>query len=79
MIRQASLQRLNAAYRGRAREEAYLELAQEHFLDWLRVQGLIDDITFKGGTSLRKFVFGLDGRFRTTSIFRYPTALPESW
>ena len=63
MIRQVALQRLNAAYQGRAREEAYLELAQEHFLDWMRASGLLDEVIFKGGTSLRKFAFGLQGRF----------------
>lgn len=63
MIRQVALQRLNAAYQGRAREESYLELAQEHFLDWMRVHGLLSEVIFKGGTSLRKFVFGLQGRF----------------
>ena len=63
MIRQVAPQRLNAAYQGRAREESYLELAQEHFLDWMREQGLLDEIIFKGGTSLRKFVLGLQGRF----------------
>lgn len=63
MIRQVALQRLNAAYQGRAREESYLELAQEHFLDWMRASGLLDEVIFKGGTSLRKFTFGLQGRF----------------
>jgi len=63
MIRPVAPQRLNAAYRGRARDESYLELAQEHFLDWMRLQGLLDEVVFKGGTSLRKYVFGLDGRF----------------
>lgn len=63
MIRQVALQRLNAAYQGRAREESYLELAQEHFLDWMRAAGLLDEVIFKGGTSLRKFAFGLQGRF----------------
>ncbi len=63
MIPPVALQRLNAAYQGRAREESYLELAQEHFLDWMRQQGLLAEVVFKGGTSLRKYVFGLDGRF----------------
>jgi uncharacterized protein len=63
VIRQVVLQRLNAAYQGRAREESYLELAQEHFLDWMRESGIIEDVIFKGGTSLRKFTFGLQGRF----------------
>jgi predicted nucleotidyltransferase component of viral defense system len=63
VIRQVALQRLNAAYQGRAREESYLELAQEHFLDWMRASGLLDEVIFKGGTSLRKFAFGLQGRF----------------
>ncbi|MGH2409246.1 MAG: hypothetical protein ACRDGS_02640 [Chloroflexota bacterium] len=39
-----------AAYQGRAREEYYLELAQEHFLDWMRTSGLLGDVIFKGGT-----------------------------
>jgi hypothetical protein len=63
VIRQVALQRLNASYQGRAREESYLELAQEHFLDWMRELGLLDEVIFKGGTSLRKFVFGLQSRF----------------
>lgn len=63
MIRQVALQRLNAAYQGRAREESYLELAQEHFLDWMRASGLLGEVIFNGGTSLRKFAFGLQGRF----------------
>ncbi len=63
MIRAVSVRRLNAAYRGLAADEFFLELAQEHFLDWLRHEGLTEGLVFKGGTSLRKFVFGLAGRF----------------
>ena len=63
MIPEAAIRRLNAAYAGRARDEAYLELAQEHFLAWLQAEGVLDELVFKGGTSLRKFVFGLRGRF----------------
>src|SRR5258708_6927313 len=63
MIRPVALQRLTVAHRGRAGDESYLELAPEHFLDWMRQQGLLDEVVFKGGTSLRKYVFGLDGRF----------------
>ena len=63
MIRAVSVRRLNAAYRGLAADESFLELAQEHFLDWLRHEGLTEGLVFKGGTSLRKFVFGLAGRF----------------
>ncbi len=65
MITEAAIRKLNGFYGGRVRHEAYLELAQEHFLDWLRIEGLIDNeqVVFKGGTSLRKFVFGHRGRF----------------
>lgn len=57
MIRQVALQRLSAAYQGRAREESYLELAQEHFLDWMREQGLLDEVIVKGGTSFNGVAF----------------------
>lgn len=35
MIPLAAINQLAAVYRGRGRNEAYLEFAQEHFLDWL--------------------------------------------
>lgn len=65
MITEAAVRRLNGFYGGRVRDEAYLELAQEHFLDWMRAEGIISrqQVIFKGGTSLRKFVFGHSGRF----------------
>ena len=65
MITEAAVRRLNGFYGGRVRDEAYLELAQEHFLDWMQHEGIIkdDQVIFKGGTSLRKFVFGHKGRF----------------
>jgi uncharacterized protein len=71
MIRQAAIQQLAARYGGRAREEAYLEFAQEHFLDWCRAEHLFDDdgLVFKGGTAIRKFVLGGQGRFSTDLDF----------
>ena len=38
MIPLSAINQLSAAYRGAARQEAYLELAQEHFLDWMRTE-----------------------------------------
>lgn len=72
MILPVSVRRLNAAYRGRAADEAYLEFAQEHFLHWLLVEGLTDGLVFKGGTCLRKHVFGLSGRFSRDLDFGIP-------
>lgn len=43
MIPLAAINQLAAVYRGRGRNEAYLEFAQEHFLDWLRLEGLFED------------------------------------
>ena len=41
-----------------------LDVAQEYVLEHLRREGLFDGtLVFKGGTALRKFVFGTDGRF----------------
>ncbi len=50
MIPLSAINQLAAAYRGAARQEAYLELAQEHFLDWMRAQHLFEDeaVVFKG-------------------------------
>lgn len=50
MIPLAAINLLAAVYRGRGRNEAYLEFAQEHFLDWLRREGLFEDeaVVFKG-------------------------------
>lgn len=60
-----AIRRLNGHDGGRAYHEAYLEPAQEFFLDWMREEGLIagHQVVFKGGTSLRKFRFGHRGRF----------------
>jgi hypothetical protein len=67
----AAINLLAAVYRGRGRNEAYLEFAQEHFLDWLRLEGLFEDdaVVFKGGTAIRKFVLGNEGRFSTDLDF----------
>ncbi len=71
MIPLAAINLLAAVYRGRGRNEAYLEFAQEHFLDWLRREGLFEDegVVFKGGTAIRKFVLGNEGRFSTDLDF----------
>ena len=71
MIPLAAINQLAAVYRGRGRNEAYLEFAQEHFLDWLRVERLFDDeaVVLKGGTAIRKFVLGNEGRFSTDLDF----------
>jgi predicted nucleotidyltransferase component of viral defense system len=65
MIRPVSINRLTASYGGRFRDAAYVELAQEHLLHWMFAEGLIhdEDVVFKGGSALRKFVFGAKGRF----------------
>jgi predicted nucleotidyltransferase component of viral defense system len=71
MIPLAAINQLAAVYRGRGRNEAYLEFAQEHFLDWLRQERLFEDetVVLKGGTAIRKFVLGNDGRFSTDLDF----------
>ena len=65
MIRPVSINRLTASYGGRFRDAAYVELAQEHLLHWMSSDGMIDgeEVVFKGGSALRKFVFGSRGRF----------------
>jgi predicted nucleotidyltransferase component of viral defense system len=43
---------------------ALLDVAQEFILGYLEQQGYFDStLVFKGGTALRKFLFGSDGRF----------------
>lgn len=71
MIPLVAINQLAAVYRGRGRNEAYLEFVQEHFLDWLRAEHLFDDeaVVFKGGTAIRKFVLGNEGRFSTDLDF----------
>src|SRR5260370_42569912 len=63
MITEGYLRRHTAAYGGN-REVALLDVAQEYVLEYLRREGVFDDLLiFKGGTALRRFVFGTDGRF----------------
>lgn len=63
MITEGYLRRHTAAYGGN-REIALLDVAQEYVLEHLRREGVFDEIlVFKGGTALRKFVFGTEGRF----------------
>jgi predicted nucleotidyltransferase component of viral defense system len=71
MIPLVAINQLAAVYRGRGRDEAYLEFAQEHFLDWLRTEHLFEDeaVVLKGGTAIRKFVLGNEGRFSTDLDF----------
>ena len=71
MIPLVAINQLAAVYHGRGRNEAYLEFAQEHFLDWLRAERLFEDevVVFKGGTAIRKFVLGNEGRFSTDLDF----------
>ncbi len=65
MIRPVSINRLTASYGGRFRDAAYVELAQEHLIHWMSAEDLIngDQVVFKGGSALRRFVFGSRGRF----------------
>lgn len=49
---------------GGDRDVVLLDVAQEYVLEHLRREGLFDrTLVFKGGTALRKFVFGAAGRF----------------
>ncbi|HEY8741959.1 MAG TPA: nucleotidyl transferase AbiEii/AbiGii toxin family protein [Chloroflexota bacterium] len=49
---------------GGRRDIALLDVAQEYVLEYLRREGLFDQmLVFKGGTALRKYVFGVSGRF----------------
>ena len=72
MIYERAITLLSGRYGGRAAPQAYLEFAQEHFLAWMAAEGLFDGdhpLIFKGGTALRKFKFGLAGRFSTDLDF----------
>ncbi len=72
MIYERAITLLSGRYGGRAAPQAYLEFAQEHFLAWMATEGLFDGdhpLIFKGGTALRKFTFGLAGRFSTDLDF----------
>ncbi len=51
-------------------ELAHLDVAQEYILEYMRREELFDGyVVFKGGTALRKFVFGHDGRMSTDMDF----------
>lgn len=73
MILERSVNRLANAYRtGAARPLAYLEHAQEHFLKWMDTEDLFSEeyeTAFKGGTAIRKFHLGHNGRFSTDLDF----------
>ena len=70
MIVEAAVRELAARYGGRAREQAFLELAQEHLLHWMAAEGLFNGgVAFKGGTAIRTFMLGLQGRFSTDLDF----------
>jgi predicted nucleotidyltransferase component of viral defense system len=57
---------------GANHEIILLDVAQEYIIEFLRRQGLFDNIlVFKGGTALRKFFFGADGRFSTDLDFGF--------
>lgn len=52
------------------REIALLDVCQEYLLEHLRREGLFSGtLVFKGGTALRKYVFGPAGRFSTDLDF----------
>lgn len=73
MITEGQLRLISRYYAGRGREFAYLELAQEHLLEWMVREGLFtgspEDVVFKGGTAIRKFRLGKRGRFSTDLDF----------
>lgn len=73
MITERAINRLAANYRGGgAHNLAYLEHAQEHFLKWMAEHELFTDgwgTAFKGGTAIRKFHLGHNGRFSTDLDF----------
>lgn len=74
MITERTVNRLAADYRRTAAAKAlsYLEHAQEHFLKWMEQEDLFTPelgTAFKGGTSIRKFQLGHEGRFSTDLDF----------
>jgi hypothetical protein len=73
MITEGQLRLISRYYAGRGREFAFLELAQEHLLEWMVREGLFagasDDVVFKGGTAIRKYRLGRRGRFSTDLDF----------
>lgn len=69
MITEALFRRHVHAHGG-DREVVLLDVAQEYILEHMRREGLFDGVVvFKGGTALRKFVFGSEGRFSTDLDF----------
>ncbi len=63
MITQGFFQRHVQACGG-DREIALLDVALEYVLEYMRREGLFEQtLVFKGGTALRKYVFGASGRF----------------
>lgn len=74
----AELSRSLIARHGSGRADGYdaalLDVAQDHLLYLLAEAGVFDDgnLTFKGGTSLRKCRLGNDGRFSTDLDFAAP-------
>jgi predicted nucleotidyltransferase component of viral defense system len=73
MITEGQLRLISRYYAGRGREFAFLELAQEHLLEWMVREGLFagapEDVVFKGGTAIRKYRLGRRGRFSTDLDF----------
>lgn len=77
MITAAFFQR-HAQACGGDREVALLDVAEEYVLEYLRRAGLFDaTLAFKGGTALRKYLFGVDGRFSVDLDFSVLSADPE--
>jgi len=75
----SSLTRALVANHGAGRNEAFpaalLDIAQDHLLHLIAEAGLFDggELTFKGGTSLRKCRAGGLGRFSTDLDFAAPS------
>lgn len=70
--------RRHAQATGASADVALLDVAQEYVLEHLRREGFFDEtLVFKGGTALRKFVFGRDGRFSVDLDFGLRVADPD--
>lgn len=62
---------------GAARDIALLDVAQDYVLEYMRRTGLFEEtLAFKGGTALRKYVFGASGRFSVDLDFALRTNDP---
>ncbi len=62
---------------GAARDVTLLDVVQDYVLEYMRREGLFEDtLVFKGGTALRKYVFGADGRFSVDLDFALRTDDP---